>query len=268
MQTKIISYGAGTNSTAMLVGLHDRGERPDLILFADTGGERPETYQHRDTVSDWCESVGFPRIVTVAEEKDLETDCLTRGALPGIAYGFKSCSDHYKIRPQKRWLKAQGITDPWFWVGIDAGEAHRAKYAETRYPLIEWDWGREECVEAIARAGLPQPGKSACFFCPSSKPREILELSRTHPELMARAFAIEAAAMEQDRVCGECGGSGKSEAADDNFTCPVCHGAGVLQKTVKGLGRSFAWGDLVKFSEAQLDMFQHTPEIPCGCFDG
>ena len=32
MQTKIISYGAGTNSTAMLVGLHERGERPDLIL--------------------------------------------------------------------------------------------------------------------------------------------------------------------------------------------------------------------------------------------
>ena len=234
-KTKIISYGAGTNSTAMLVGLHERGERPDLILFADTGGERPETYWHRDTVSDWCESVGFPRIVTVAEATDLETDCLTRGALPGIAYGFKSCSDHYKIRPQKRWLKAQGITDPWFWVGIDAGEAHRAKYAETRYPLIEWDWGREECVEAIARAGLPQPGKSACFFCPSSKPQEILQLGRTHPELLQRALAMEANA---------------------ELT------------SVKGLGRSFAWGDLVKFSEAQIDMFSHTPEIPCGCFDG
>jgi hypothetical protein len=89
-QTSVVSYGAGTNSTAMLVGLHERGERPDLILFADTGGERPETYRHRGAVSDWCESVGFPRIVTVAEGQDLETDCLTRGALPGIAYGF-SC---------------------------------------------------------------------------------------------------------------------------------------------------------------------------------
>lgn len=234
-QTSVVSYGAGTNSTAMLVGMHERGERPDLILFADTGGERPETYQHRDTVSDWCESVGFPRIVTVSEGTDLETDCLTRGALPGIAYGYKSCSDHYKIRPQKRWLKAQGITAPWFWVGIDAGEAHRAKYETTRYPLIEWDWGREECIEAIARAGLPQPGKSACFFCPSSKPREILELGRTHPDLLERALAMEA----------------RAELS-----------------SVKGLGRSFAWADLVKYSEAQLDFFGHTPEIPCGCFDG
>ena len=90
-------------------------------------------------------------------------------------------------------------------------------------------------MEAIARAGLPQPGKSACFFCPSSKPREILELSRTHPELLQRALAMEANA---------------------ELT------------SVKGLGRSFAWADLVKYSEAQLDLFSHTTEIPCGCFDG
>jgi hypothetical protein len=38
--------------------------------------------------------------------------------------------------------------------------------------------------------------------------------------------------------------------------------------SVKGLGRSFAWADLVKHSEAQLDLFSHTTEIPCGCFDG
>ena len=35
----IVSYGGGTNSTAMLVGLWERGERPDAIVFADTGGE-------------------------------------------------------------------------------------------------------------------------------------------------------------------------------------------------------------------------------------
>lgn len=233
--TSVVSYGAGTNSTAMLVGLHERGERPDVILFADTGGERPETYRHRDTVSGWCESVGFPRIVTVSEAETLEDNCLRRNALPGIAYGFKSCSDHYKIRPQKRWLKAQGITAPWFWVGIDAGEAHRAKYEATRYPLIEWDWGREECIKAIASAGLPQPGKSACFFCPSSRRPEILELKRTHPELLARAMAMEANA---------------------ELT------------SIKGLGRSFSWTDFVINSDAQTDLFVHTAEIPCGCYDG
>ena len=233
--TSVVSYGAGTNSTAMLVGLCERGERPDLILFADTGGERPETYRHLDTVSGWCERVGFPMIVTVREMETLEANCLRRKALPGIAYGIKSCSEHYKGRPQKRWLKEKGITDPWFWIGIDAGEAYRAKYTEIRYPLIEWDWGRDECVEAITRAGLPQPGKSACFFCPSSKAKEILQLKRQHPALLQRALDMEANA---------------------DLTM------------VRGLGRSFAWFDLVKYDDAQSDMFGFSPEIPCECFDG
>jgi len=42
----VVSFGGGTNSTAMLVGMWERGERPDAILFADTGGEKPHTYQH------------------------------------------------------------------------------------------------------------------------------------------------------------------------------------------------------------------------------
>lgn len=230
----VVSYGAGTNSTAMLIGLHERGERPDLILFADTGGERPETYRHRDIVSDWCERIGFPKIITVAETITLESDCLNRKALPGLAYGFKSCSEHFKVRPQKRWLRENGYDDPWFWIGIDAGETHRKKDDGTRYPLIEWDWGREECIEAIRRAGLPQPGKSACFFCPSSKPREILEFKRKHPDLLKRALEMEANA---------------------ELT------------SVKGLGRSFSWAEVVKYDDDQLDMFGFPPEIACECMD-
>jgi hypothetical protein len=41
--------------------------------------------------------------------------------------------------------------------------------------------GRDECVQAIQAAGVPLPGKSACFFCPSSKQREVLDLKRRHP---------------------------------------------------------------------------------------
>ena len=32
----MVAYGMGVDSTAMLVGLHARGIRPDAILFADT----------------------------------------------------------------------------------------------------------------------------------------------------------------------------------------------------------------------------------------
>jgi hypothetical protein len=166
---------------------------------------------------------------------------LQHKTLPSIAFGYKSCSMQFKMEPIAEYLKEKGIHNPLRLVGIDAGETHRAKYGaddklNQRYPLIEWNWGREECIEAIDRAGLKQPGKSACFFCPSSKKKEILELRRTYPDLAARAVAMEKNA---------------------ELT------------TVKGLGRSFAWGDLYEADDRQSKMFPDSPiEIDCGCYDG
>jgi hypothetical protein len=231
----VVSYGGGTNSTAMLVGLYERDERPDAILFADTGGEKPHTYDHLLTMQEWCSKGGFPPITTVSEGS-LEQDVLIRKTLPSIAFGFKTCSQRYKRRPIERFLKGREHT---MLIGFDADEPHRAKpYPGNRYPLIEWNWGREECVEAIARAGLPQPGKSACFFCPSSKKNEILELKRVYPELAARAVDME-------------------NNAAANLT------------EVKGLGRSFAWRDLLAFDEAQIKLLPDSPiEIACDCYEG
>lgn len=236
-QTKVVSYGAGTNSTAMLVGLYERSDRPDAILFADTGGERPETYSHLAIVSDWCLSIGFPEIKIIrASGKTLEEDCLDRKALPSIAYGFKTCSLRWKKDPQDKWLRNNGMSDATRLIGIDADEIRRAKdFPNTKYPLIEWDWGRDECVDAINRAGLSQPGKSACFFCPSSKPKEIVSLGISHPELLQRALKME---MNAELT------------------------------SIKGLGRSFSWSDIAIAHNSQSDLFKVVQEIPCGCFDG
>ena len=42
----VIADGLGVNSTALLIGLSRAEVRPDLILFADTGSEKPETYAY------------------------------------------------------------------------------------------------------------------------------------------------------------------------------------------------------------------------------
>jgi 3'-phosphoadenosine 5'-phosphosulfate sulfotransferase (PAPS reductase)/FAD synthetase len=42
----IVAYGLGVDRTAMLIEFARRSIRPDLILFADTGGEKPETYAY------------------------------------------------------------------------------------------------------------------------------------------------------------------------------------------------------------------------------
>lgn len=249
----IVSYGAGTNSKAMVCGMVRRGEQIDALVFCDPGGERPETYADLEDFSQWLQQHGYPKILTVqrvAKVGDeiattLEQECLMRGQLPGIAYGFGSCSDKWKQQPFKHWLKSTGWTDVVVCIGFGAEEPHRAERGDKydsgykkRYPLIEWGMDREACMAEIAAAGLSQPGKSACFFCPSSKKHEILALKKTHPDLFFRAVEIE-------------------KAADLNLT------------TIKGLGRRFSWAELAEADERQRQLFEDgTAEIPCGCFDG
>jgi hypothetical protein len=98
----VVAYGLGVNSTAMLVEFVRRDIQPDLILFADTGGEKPETYGYLPVIQNYLARIGFPAVVTVryvpkwAAYRTLEQQCLHTGTLPSLAYGGKSCSQKYK----------------------------------------------------------------------------------------------------------------------------------------------------------------------------
>ena len=230
----MVSYGGGANSTALLIGLHQHRIPVDLILFADTGAEHPHTYAYLDVMDDWLKSHGMPPITRVykttrdGKRLTLEDECLQSCSLPSIAYGFKRCSLKHKIGPQekfcnhyspcqKAWAAGKRVVK---FIGYDAGEGYRSdkvllgdladrKYSKW-YPLMEWGWTRDDCIRQIEAAGLPQPGKSSCFFCPSMKPDEITALREQHPDLFRRALALE-------------------DNARQNL------------KTVKGLGRNYSW---------------------------
>jgi hypothetical protein len=106
-----VAYGAGVNSTAMLVEFARRRIRPDLILFADTGGEKPETYAYLSVIRPFLATFGFPDVITVryqpvrAAYDTLEDQCLYTGTLPSLAYGGRSCSMKYKRDPQDRYVR-------------------------------------------------------------------------------------------------------------------------------------------------------------------
>lgn len=257
----VVSFGGGVNSTALLVGLWERGERPDFILFADTGGERESTYAHVREVGAWCSRVGFPPITRVSnadrpnfQHASLELECLNNATLPSLAYGNKGCSAKWKRQPMDRWLRGQArVQHAWEsgervvrMIGIDAGEAHRSANLMSiedprwvyRRPLVDWDWAREECIEAIQRARLEVPGKSACWFCPAMKKREVIQLAKEAPNLYARALEME------------------DTAAPNNGP------------TVRGLGRAWSWREVVDADRAQLKLFPETVDDACMCFDG
>lgn len=240
----IVAYGGGANSTAMLCLLLELNIKPGLILFSDTGGERPETYRTVEKVSRWCESVGFPEIHIVRYRNkegqviSLEQDCLDRKALPSLAYGWKTCSERWKIRPQQKaireYMRFHELESVVQYIGYDAEEERRMKknpleFITNRYPLIENGLFREDCIQLCKEYGLPAT-KSACFFCPSTKKPEILQIQKEHPDLLQRALEME-------------------------------RQAELL--SIQGLGRKFSWKS---FLEGQTQ--GEPPEQDCGCYDG
>ena len=108
-QAIAVCCGVGVDSVAMLVEMHKRGMRPDLITFADTGSEKPETYEYLTPLRQWLSDVDFPELVIVknlcprAGHQSLHDNCFRNETLPSIAFGMKSCSLRWKKEPQDRW---------------------------------------------------------------------------------------------------------------------------------------------------------------------
>ncbi len=241
----VVSFGAGVDSTAMLVEMKNRGIRPDLIIFADTRAERPATYIHIERMKAWLRRVGFPELVTVkydppiAPYKDLEGNCLSNQTLPSLAFGMKSCSVKWKVKPQEkfidRWMEERGMKGGRrrHAIGLDnspadirrrktyAGGTKNSPRCDYWYPLQDWDIDRERAMQIIAAEGIEVPMKSCCFFCPGMKKDEIRDQAEAYPELHERALELEA-----------------------NYRA----GRHFRPTGVQGLGRKFAWGDVeVKF---------------------
>ena len=218
--TRVVNYGGGTNSTALMILAAQEGVEIDVIPFADTGSEMPHTYEYVSMFSDWLVARGLPAITVVrwirkeGEDKGkfvaLHESCERLKTLPSRAFGFSGCTVKWKQQPIDSFLEAHPLCAEAFsrgekverWIGFDADEPARAQRQElknitdTRWswkaPLYERKIGRAECEGIITRAGLDLPGKSACWMCPSSKKHEIVQLRRRYPELAARALQIEA----------------------------------------------------------------------------
>lgn len=249
-----VSYGFGTNSTAMLCGMLERDIKPDVILAADTGAEMPHSYRMLETMQAkvrewWGLEIIVVKKLRAGQFEGLDGECMRGHKLPALAYGSRACSVKYKSSPQnavlRKIMKERRTLIANRAIGFDADEAHRMKpavekWARNWYPLIDWQWRREECVAAICRHNLPQPGKSACYFCPAMKRSEVVRLKAEHPNLLERALEIERRSQKTNRTNRGLGGEGNK------------------------------WADWLAMDDAQVKlMLDIEPnEIPCGCIDG
>jgi hypothetical protein len=267
----VVNYGMGTNSTALLVEATRREIILDLIVAANTGDEFKRTYAYCQMFSAWLVEHGQPAVtMTQWDRQDgtfipISALCLARKELPSKAYGYSGCTSKWKQQPVDKLVKNNPMVQAAWdrgelverWIGYDADEPSRSERMlaknpqptrqrggnievvpswRWRTPLVEWGMGRDECEASITKAGLPLPGKSACFHCPSTKKHEIDRMAIEEPEMLARALEIE----------------------------DIARSTGEL-RTVKGLGRSFSWRE---YLEGRAPQACDTVEEECGCYDG
>lgn len=211
----LLSYGAGQQSTAMLL-LIVRDERlrlyrPNLhVVFSDTRAELPETYATIETMKAYCADrrTGFTHLRPPIRSADgishegLEAYCLHLRVIPAKRSDHRWCTDRMKISPIHRWTKAafpgRRVN---MMLGFGAEETDRqvrtqlARNAPTIrpvFPLIEAGFCRHRSIRLLAEEAFPGPVlHSGCFYCPFSKKRYWKWLAAAHPDLFERAARLE-----------------------------------------------------------------------------
>ena len=201
---KVLSYGGGLDSFAMLLTAIDRGELPDVVVFMDTGhpldpGEWPGTYRHIDeVVRPICAQHGIEFVKidhtnypvrggTKGEARSLFAWWEARKSMPMAGPG-RQCTTIAKVERFERWASDRyPDRDVEVWIGFEAREEDRAakdpntgvnlkpkrarKGAKprarrhNRFPLMEQGLCRCRCEQIARESGYPIPRKSACVFC-------------------------------------------------------------------------------------------------------
>lgn len=191
----VLSYGGGVNTVALLLAL-DAGDYPlDEVIFADTGGEVPETYDYLPRVQTFLDEreIPFRKLSHRIKDTDLYGTSWRRGVFPSAIWRWSTRD--FKVKPIHRYYRKldRPIVQ---YVGIAYDEIERMKDSglpgvKNEYPLVDLKLTRAGCEELIASHDWPVPPKSGCYFCPFNGLERWRWLREEHPDLYANAVALE-----------------------------------------------------------------------------
>lgn len=219
---RVLSLGAGVQSTALaLMAAHGEiGPMPDCAIFADTGWEPKPVQDHlawlaspnvlpfpvyqvnsgniRDDIMNWSNTTGggFSAVPWFLKNPD------GSGGL-----GRRQCTSEYKLKPimhklrdllgveRRSRIPADAVE---VWIGISTDEILRMKPSQTRWqrnrwPLIERDMTRQDCLNWVEQKGYPKPPKSSCIGCPFHSDATWRDMKENRPDEWADAVVVDAA---------------------------------------------------------------------------
>ena len=213
---KVLNLGAGVQSTTVLrLAIHGEIERPDHVIFADTGWEPRAVYEHLAVLERQMEDADIP-FHRVAWENIREREMAqakqggSTGTMSGTAipvftesargqHGMirRSCTRNYKIAPIEEAIKKlcciprkpRGAAMPRveYWFGISTDEIRRTRvsprwWSTYYYPLIDIGFSRSDCISWLRSKGYGDPPRSACIGCPFRSDAEWRWLKDNSPD--------------------------------------------------------------------------------------
>lgn len=196
------------------------GPMPTAAIFADTQAEPVSVYQwldwlekqlpfpvYRVTAGSLTQTALTPRINNKSGKAYLRKLIPAFTKNPDGSKGLlgRDCTKDHKIIPLtkkakqlgniKRGQKEVGVIQ---WIGISLDEVSRMKpskipWSQHRWPLIEKEMSRHDCLRWMEKNGYPKPPRSACVYCPFHSDVEWNRLKTSEPEAFAEAVKFEKA---------------------------------------------------------------------------
>ncbi len=225
----VISLGGGVQSSVMAL-MAAKGlikPMPDYAVFADTGWEPKNVYNHLD----WLETqLPFPirRVSSGSIRDDILAGTNSTGqsfnSIPAFVRSTsgktgivkRQCTREYKLSPIETELRdllglgyKQVIDKGMFvelWIGISRDEIirmkpNREKWIKNYWPLIEHGMTRDDCKTWFSRN---YPGRilprSACIGCPYHTDEEWTAMKLDDPESWADAVFVDSALRTSGRA--------------------------------------------------------------------
>jgi hypothetical protein len=213
---RVFSNGGGVQSSAALV-LSARGEIDYPVhLWSNVGddSEHPDSLDYiRNHLMPYAEAHGIVFHELHKKRRDKQERTLYQTIMnPGSksiqipmrlsngSPGNRSCTVKFKIDVIDSWLYHNGVkkeNPAIVGIGISVDEIQRAgrgkenNFSRRAYPLLDLGLRRIDCLNIVADAGLPEPPKSSCYFCPFHRQQTWSEMRRDRPDLFEKAAEIE-----------------------------------------------------------------------------
>lgn len=203
----ILSLSGGKDSTAMLLHileLLDSGDDSyplDEVVFADTGLEYPEMYEHLDKLRKVVVEHDIKWTVLMPEHPFeyylYEHEYVGKDGTVHHGYGWAGARTRWCTRALKTAMTDRMMQDKksiWY-TGIACDEPHRLQKKINRrhvHPLVDWGWTEEMCLQYCYSHGYDWGGlyehfsRVSCWCCPLQPINSLKSLYTYHPDLWQR----------------------------------------------------------------------------------